>query len=271
VIFAPAAAPVNATLPVFYIPVRDNQLLCPGDGIWRALSTPEFASLNLEHVSQHFIGHHQHCTFWAVEINPQTETTPPDFHWLGLRSQLGLINEDQFTLAGSALQVLQWDRDHRFCGRCGSATYKDADERVKVCSACEFRFYPRVSPCIITLITRGNECLLALHARASQPIYTALAGFIEIGERPEDTLHREVYEEVGVEVKNLRYAVSQPWPFPGQLMLGFYAEYARGEVCVDGTEILDAQWYRYDQLPRVPPLATLSGQLIAGFVKQYSR
>ena len=167
-----------------------------------------------------------------------------------------------------AVLVVQWHLDHQFCGRCGRPTVSNDDERAKVCHQCEIHFYPRLSPCVIVLITRGDECLLAQHARSKQAIYTALAGFVEAGERLEDTIHREILEEVGVAVHSPRYFHSQPWPFPHQLMLGFHAEYASGDIQIDNDEIVDARWWRYDQLPQVPPIATLAGQLIAHFVQQ---
>jgi NAD+ diphosphatase len=274
--FLSASSPANLTSATYYIPVSDNNLLCAGDGAWHPLTQADFGALGLITLSQHFIGYLNHSACWVVEVGNSVDTPEiadtrgRKYRWLGLRSQLGLINEEQFVLAGRALQVLQWHRDHQFCGRCGHPTAADEDERAKVCHPCNLRFYPRLSPCIITLVTRRNECLLARHARSSQPIYTALAGFVEVGERPEDTIHREIHEEVGIQVQDLRYVASQPWPFPGQLMLGFYAEYAGGDICVDGNEIIDAQWYRYDRLPQVPPIATLSGQLIAGFITRHN-
>lgn len=278
--FLSASTPAQLTSATYYIPVCNNTLLCAGDGTWHPLTQAEFVALGLITLSQHFIGYWHHSACWVVEVgrSPQenaladmTDNMGHKYCWQGLRSQLGLISEEQFGLAGRALQVLQWHLDHQFCGRCGRPTAADEEERAKVCHPCDLRFYPRLSPCIITLVTRNNECLLARHARSSLPVYTALAGFIEVGERPEDTVHREIQEEVGITVRNLRYAASQPWPFPGQLMLGFYAEYDGGDICVDGHEITDAQWYRYDRLPQVPPIATLSGQLIAGFITQHYR
>lgn len=273
----PSAAEMETSASVAcYIPIHNNKLLCSAAGFWQPLPQEIFASLSLTILSQHFVGKIDAGTCWVVEVDQLTDPEAiedrlgGEYIWLGLRSQLGTINEDQFLLAGRALQIVQWHRDHRFCGRCGQPTRDHVDERAKLCSTCELHFYPRLSPCIITLVTRGNECLLARHARATHPVYTALAGFVEVGERPEDTVHREIREEVGVTVDNLRYVASQPWPFPGQLMLGFYADYAGGELCIDNKEIVEAGWYRYDQLPQVPPVATLSGQLIAQFVKWHS-
>lgn len=252
-----------------YILINNNQLLCPNNGCWRALSEAELTTLKITSGSPHFIGSSEHASFWALEVLQSQEQLPESYQWLGLRTQLHLVSEAEFLLLGRALQTMQWHKEHQYCGRCGRATISHGSERAKLCDHCELRFYPRISPCIITLVYRDNECLLARHRRSSQPIYTALAGFVEIAESLEDAVHREINEEVGLKVQNLRYVASQPWPFPSQLMLGFMAEYATGELCLDTHELLDANWYRFDQLPQIPPIATLSGQLIKQFVQQH--
>lgn len=251
-----------------YILVHRNKLLCGIDGVWQGLLLSELKTLALPTASEHYLGWFDHHEYWVLEIPGVTEPSLDNWRWLGLRSQLGMLSEGEFILAGKALQILQWHCDHQYCGRCGRPTLLDAAERAKYCENCALYFYPRLSPCVIALIIRGNECLLARHLRSSLPIHTALAGFIEVGERPEDTVIREVYEEVGLKVEGLTYCSSQPWPFPGQLMLGFFASCADGDIKIDQREIIEAGWFRYDNLPPVPPLATLSGQLIARFVEQ---
>ena len=265
--FEPATQPDRATAGTFYIPIYNGQLLTAADGKWRPLNQADFTATALRVKSQHFIGYYNNAACWAVEIASE-HRLEANLQWLGLRAQLGLIAEDCFLLAGRALQVVQWHVDHQFCGRCGCPTITDENDRAKYCRSCNHHAYPRLSPCIIVLITRGDHCLLARHARSASGVYTSLAGFVEVGERIEDTVHREIMEEVGLKVTSLRYFHSQPWPFPGQLMLGFHVEYESGDICVDGDEILDAQWYRYDKLPQVPPVATLAGQLISHFVSE---
>lgn len=266
-VFIPATQPAEIATATYYIPVSNGQLLCQADGAWRPLNQIEFAAKRFAIKSQHFIGYVDHVACWAVDVVASVDQRHPT-QWLGLRSQLGVLPEDRFLLAGRALQIVQWHVDHQFCGRCGGPTVSNDDERAKVCHRCEVRFYPRLSPCAIVLVTRGNECLLAHHARSRNHIYTALAGFVEAGESLEETIHREILEEVGIKVHSPRYFQSQPWPFPHQLMLGFHVEYESGEIQADGNEIRDARWWRYDQLPQVPPIATLAGQLIAHFVHQ---
>lgn len=260
----PSVQSTRLTAESYVIPVYNGQLLAPVADTWRPLDQSQLAKAGGIIASQHLLGYFDQRPCWAVElVSPEIEAA---YQWIGLRSQAGLIDEDQFVLAGRALQIVQWHLDHEFCGRCGRATEHDECDRSKVCQHCNLRFYPRLSPCVIVLITRGNECLLARHSRSKAPLYTALAGFVEVGERVEDTLHREVMEEVGLKIHSLRYFHSQPWPFPGQLMLGFHAQWQEGDIQVDGEEIIDAQWWRYDNLPQVPPLTTLAGQLINHFV-----
>ncbi|WP_051207447.1 NAD(+) diphosphatase [Saccharospirillum impatiens] len=185
----------------------------------------------------------------------------------GLRTQalrdVASVSETAFMLAARARGLLDWRRQHRFCGQCGQPTLALAGEPAMVCDPCRLRFYPRVSPCIIVLITRGSEVLLAQGVRnRSRGWYSTLAGFIETGESAEHAVHREVREEVGVEVTNLRYQGSQTWPFPHQLMLGYWADYNGGDIRLQENEIADAGWFSLDALPTVPPGFSIAGWLI---------
>lgn len=215
-----------------------------------------------------FLGfwHGQAC--FALEIDGEDQFDPMQYQRGSLYQILGRVDEQLFALAGRASQLLAWARDHRFCGRCGEPMAMDIDERAMRCTPCSAIIYPRISPCIIVLITRGEEMLLARHANFPRPMYSTLAGFIEAGESAEDTLVREVREEVGVEVTNLRYFHSQSWPFPSQLMLGYFAEYAGGEIVCDQDEIADAQWFHYKDLPMIPPVSSISGQLIQHYISR---
>lgn len=248
-----------------------NQLLSDASGKLQLFTFTELDNpLNIEISSQHYLGLLEGRELWVIVVRG---TQPIEgYQWLGLRSQTALITKEWFLLAGRALQVAQWFYDHRFCGRCGAATVTGivagTSDRALVCKPCNLHFYPRISPCMIVLVTRGDDILLAHHARAARLEYSTLAGFIEVGEGVEDAVRREVMEEVGVSLGRLDYFVSQPWPFPGQLMLGFFAEYNAGEICIDGEEILDAQWFRYDQLPPIPPSPSVAWQLIDHYVQQ---
>lgn len=211
---------------------------------------------------EEFVGYWQGQPCFAVEVDNIVDLDTLRFQSGSLYHLLGRVDDDLFALAGRASQLLDWERDHRYCGRCGGPMMRADGERAMRCGDCQTLQYPRISPCVITLVTRGDELLLAQSARFRRPMYSTLAGFIEAGESVEDTLRREVREEVGVEVQNLRYFASQSWPFPNQLMLGFFAEYAGGELRLDDEEIADAGWFRAEELPPVPPPSSIAGQLI---------
>jgi len=250
----------------YYI-VSQDLLLCDTDGQLRIIEEDEFSELRLTAKSSHLFYSDNLRNFIVVEIHGDDFVTG-NYQWQGLRSQLGLLSESDFQMAGRALQILRWHYDHQYCGRCGAKTQKHQRDLARHCVTCSLDFYPRLSPCIITLVTRGDFCLLAWHNRSKTRRYSCLAGFIEPGETPEETLVREVLEETAIAVKNVRYHSSQVWPFPGQLMLGYFAEYDSGEIQVDPQEIIEAAWFRFDQLPEVPPGATISGRLIDEFVRQ---
>ncbi len=192
---------------------------------------------------------------------------PEPFFVAGLRDLFGGLSEEIFGYAGRATQIIDWATTHRFCGRCGALTERVPGERCMRCPACGHLAYPRITPAIIVLVRRGDEALLARGARFPLPFYSTLAGFAEVGESLEETLAREVREEVGIEVKNVRYFGSQPWPFPNSLMIGFFADWAGGDIRIDGTEILDAHWYRADALPTIPPKISIARRLIDAWVE----
>ncbi len=169
---------------------------------------------------------------------------------------------------GKALQLVHWLSSHRFCGVCGQPLMPHPVERALQCPQCQHRVFPRISPCVIVLVRRDRHILLARHAGRGSATFSCLAGFMEVGETPEQTLCREVREETAIEISNIRYVRSQSWPFPSQLMLGFHADYAGGEIRVDGEEILEASWFAADSLPSaLPPPFSVAGQLIALFLQ----
>lgn len=213
---------------------------------------------------------------WVGEINGipyytaewhSTERDEP-WHWVGLRDLL-VISEMAFAVASRAAQLVNWLRQHRFCGQCGKPTTRAFEEHYLACEPCRLRFYPRIQPCIIVLVVRGDEVLLAQGVRHQHTgYYSTLAGFMEVGESVEQAVHREVKEEVGLTLSNLRYMGSQTWPFPSQLMLGFIADYADGEISIEPTEIVDARWWPLDRLPKRPPNASISGWLVDTYRKE---
>jgi len=222
--------------------------------------------LGLPEISRHFIGQCDGKGVFAIAVADDA-AAPEGYHFEDLRRVLGRVSDEQFGMAGRALQILEWDRSHRYCGRCGILTTSHPlGERAKVCPSCATSYYPRINPCVIVLVTRGEELLLARAQRFNFPMYSTLAGFIEAGETAEETLVREVMEEVGVQVRNVRYFASQSWPFPGNLMLGFHAEYAGGDIVAQEEEIADAQFFHYTSLPLIPPVGSIANALIQDFV-----
>ncbi|BFM20757.1 NAD(+) diphosphatase [Gilvimarinus japonicus] len=195
-------------------------------------------------------------------------------HWISLRELLDELDSGALFWASRALQVGHWWQRHRFCSCCGAelpapqSELLAKGELVRICAVCHIRYYPAQTPCIIVLVTKGEYCLLAQHQRSRTGTYTALAGFVEAGERIEQTVVREVQEEVGLNVTQLTYMNSQSWPFPAQLMLGFYAHYDSGSIVPQPDEIKEAHWYHYRDLPKVPPVGTIARQLIDGFVQR---
>ena len=193
---------------------------------------------------------------------------PPDAIATPLRQLFGALTDEEFAIAGRALGLTAWDRDHRHCGRCGAATERSPKERVRTGVACGHTAYPRLSPAVIVLVERDGRCLLARNARTRMPFFSTLAGFVEVGETLEECVAREVREEAGIELADIRYFGSQPWPFSGSLMVGFTARWARGELVGDPTEILDAAWFAPDALPVVPPRLSIARALIDDFVRR---
>jgi NAD+ diphosphatase len=198
-------------------------------------------------------------------------STLAGFEDRSLRALYPLLGEERFAVAGRAIQIVDWDQTHRFCGRCGTPTQPEPGERVKVCPNCKLRAYPRLSPAVIVLVRRDDKALLARGARFPAAFYSTLAGFVEPGESLEETVAREIREEVGIEVTRLRYFGSQPWPFPNSLMIGFHADHAGGEIQVDGKEIIDAAWFTADALPQLPPRLSIARALIDAWVQERSR
>jgi NAD+ diphosphatase len=198
---------------------------------------------------------------YAVELTADFPTGS-DHEWVSLRSLVGRVDDETFNRWGKASQILRWQKTHRYCGSCGRETVEHVSEQAKVCPACSLAWYPLISPCIIVLVSRGEELLLARSSRFREGMYSTLAGFVEPGESVEMTVHREIAEEVAIRIKNIRYFGSQPWPFPGQLMLGFFAEYDSGEIRVDGQEICDARWFHFRNLPMIPGEGTIAGRMI---------
>jgi NAD+ diphosphatase len=185
-----------------------------------------------------------------------------DADWISPRELL-TQGEAMFELAARAVQVALFIQTHRFCGQCGSAMSLVSWELAALCNKCGHRCYPRIAPCVLIGIINADNILLARSSRHRAGFYSILAGFVESAETLEQAAVREVKEEVGVDITNLRYVGSQPWPFPHSLMTGFIADYAGGDIVCQPQEIEEAHWFPLANLPEVPPIQTLSGQIIA--------
>jgi len=207
------------------------------------------------------------ATAWIAGDAP----APPGHAFSGLRRLFGVLDEALLAVAGRALQIAEWSRTNRYCGACGGPMRAVEGERCFRCPACAQLSYPRIAPAMMTLVRRGESILLARHAASPAARFTALAGFVEAGESIEDAVHREVFEEVGLRVRDLRYFGSQFWPFPHSLMIAFTAEYAGGELAVDRCEIAEARWIGpADPLPEIPPPLSIAAALIAAHLPRRS-
>ena len=222
----------------------------------------------MEMVNKQFIGYLNEKPCYILEIAEDSKLDN-DLILTPLRNLLGRIPDSLFTVCSRSLQLSEWRRNNQFCGVCGTKMKMHKTERAMFCECNNVLVYPRISPCIIVLVTNGEELLLAHNKNFPGTFYSTLAGFIEAGESAESAIHREIFEEVKVKVQNIKYFGSQSWPFPSQLMLGYHAEYLEGEITPDGEEIDLADWFHYKDLPNVPTgNISISGQLIESYLEK---
>lgn len=220
-------------------------------------------ALGFEPLRTQYVGMLDGIVVFSAEIAPDFPL-PENARASSLRRLFTQLDELIFWVAGRAVQLIDWDRTHQFCGRCATPMETSDLEHVKICPNCDLRNYPRLSPAVIVAITKGNRLLLAHNERHPAGFYTVLAGFVEAGETLEETVAREIKEEVGIDVKNIRYFGSQPWPFPNSLMVGFTAEWAGGEFVYED-EIEHADWYLPEEMPPYPPSPSIANALIENF------
>ncbi|GAC1614788.1 MAG: NAD(+) diphosphatase [Candidatus Dormibacteraceae bacterium] len=213
-----------------------------------------------------FLGRLDGRPCFAIRLDTEPEP-PAGFKFAGLRELFGRLGDQAHGVAGRAFQTIEWFSNHAHCGRCGTATVLVAGERARGCPSCSATYYPRINPAVIMLVVRDDRMLLARNRLFRGPFYSCLAGFVEPGESLEEAVAREVEEETAIQVADVRYFASQPWPFPSQLMIGFTASYAGGEIHVQDSEILDAGWFgRSDPLPELPGRFSLARRLIDAFL-----
>ena len=256
-----SASDPDALLFVF----RDDQLLTDREEERSVPSSYSMESLGLEIVFQQEVGVLRGRRCLAAEVDEDSEV-PEGYVFRDLRGLWG-GDEDFFRVAGRAKQIVEWNRTHQFCGKCGTKTGPGQEEFVRKCPNCGMVYYPRLSPAAIMLVHREDELLLARSPHFPPGMYSALAGFVEPGESIEETARREVGEEIGVELGEIRYFGSQPWPFPNSLMIGFLAEWFSGDVRIgEPEEIEDARWFHLDELPPLPPKVSIARAMIEAFL-----
>ena len=179
------------------------------------------------------------------------------------------FNHELYQMASRAVLVRDWYKSHQYCGSCGKKTVIDKKDMMLICPECGQMHYPRIAPAIIVTINNNGKLLMAKHSYHKTSSYSLIAGFVEAGESIEEAVKREVKEEVGLDIKNIQYLKSQPWPFPNSLMLGFTADYDNGEIKVDGEEIVDAKWFKPEEIEIPSSDISISSWLINNYIKIY--
>jgi NAD+ diphosphatase len=252
--------------PAWWFVFRESKLLVVGGPSDVTLPCVfNITPLGLAPLREHYLGRLNHRPCFAAEVAEAT-IPPAGMAFDGLRQVYGRLDDDLFWIAARAVQIIDWDRNHQFCGRCGVPLRLKTDDRAKECPQCGLLHFPRLAPAIIVLVERGNQLLLARSRHFMPGMYSVLAGFVEPGESLEEAVVREVKEEVGIEIKAIKYFASQPWPFPHSLMIGFTATYASGEILPEDKEIEDAGWFTSDNLPRIPGKISIARKLIDSFL-----
>ena len=261
--FLPGAKAIGEGEARYFVCHNNNILqLVDEKEAWRPATREELGQFDGVH--EHYMGTLSGKKCFAVHVSE-----PGSAGFASLRMNIQNIGPTLFNLAGRALQVCDWYRSHQFCGRCGKPTRDSKRDRSTVCTGCKLNFYPRLSPSIIVLVHRGDEVLLGRNHMFPEGLFSTLAGFVEPGESIEETVIREVKEEVGVNVSNLSYRGSQPWPFPNSLMLGFHAEYQSGDIVLQEDEIAEAGWFPCTDLPLIPGKFAISRWLIDEYLSQH--
>ncbi len=269
-----SAAPENENKRHYFFLFQKNNLLVKK--LYKAfavLTSDDLSHLQHTFANKFYIGSLDGYPCYAARF-PEDEVIPDNMEFVGLRQLYEKLDEIMLQAAFRAVQIVAWDETHRFCGVCGEATEKKSDEHAKVCPKCGHTSYPRLSPAVIVAVTKGDKLLLASSKNFTTGMYSVLAGFVEAGETLEECVKREIREEAGIEVTNVKYFGSQPWPFPNSFMLAFTAEHERGEIKIDDNEIADARWFGIDEIPNIPSIPgslSISRRLIDWFIEKYRK
>ncbi|MBP3709239.1 MAG: NAD(+) diphosphatase [Treponema sp.] len=237
-----------------HILVQENTITLPDSSVWQTLLTNGDV----------------HDIFCELKYNYTTaylknvDVVPKRYTLIRIRKYFAQTANEEGARAARAKHLLNWRMSHLFCPACGAPLKDDKKLTARNCTSCNMQYFPRIEPCIIVLVTQGDKLLLARHKERNQNIYTCIAGFIEAGESAEQAVVREVREEIGIEIQNVRYVGSQGWPFPDQLMLGFRAEYKSGTIRVQEDELYEAKWFSRSALPPFPKQGSMGWRLISG-------
>jgi len=251
----------------YWLLVQDNALLIPAETEGKKCCLPQGnipEGLDGAVGPVVHLGTYKGLPCWAASI-PGSVSSPPGFLRETLVPAQTRLGDDVLSLGGLALQAIHWETTSLFCPRCGTKTARIQGEGGKRCPQCGYEHYPHLHPCVIVLIRDGDRVLLTRKAFWARGRYGLVAGFVDVGESLEEAACREVREEVGVEIRALRYVASQYWPFPSQLMVGFTAAYAHGDLCVNRQELEDAQWFSVHALPDLPPRLSIARFILDNF------
>lgn len=228
----------------------------------------ELLPLDLALPTGHYFGQFMGTPCFTVGL-PAKVALPPEITTIPPRQLYGQLPEELFWIALRAHHLATWDETHRFCGQCATPLQMKQQERAKFCPSCGHTVFPRISPAVIVAVTKGDQILLANGLGWKSNYYGVLAGFLEPGESLEECVHREVMEEVGIGIKNVQYFGSQPWGFPDQVMIGFTAEYASGEINIDPEELSGAGWFKADNIPGRWGKPSIGTELVEWFIAQH--
>ena len=239
------------------LPESSLMVFVQGNGVYvqsdpaPTLFFPEDLEMPGQSLHEQYLGHLDSRACYAVEVS-QDLAVPGSLYYPNIRNLYGILPERELAIAALATRIIDFDRTTTFCGQCGAETRMSRIERAKICDRCGLTTHPRTSPAIIVLVMNGDKILLARSPRFPPDLFSIIAGFVEPRETLEDAVHREVKEEVGIRISNIRYVGSEPWPFPHSLMLGFIADYAGGAIAIDNNEIIAASWFDREHLPTLP-------------------
>lgn len=246
---------------------RSLLLICE-DGSLRLPLKEELANLDINIVGKQYLGEYTGNSCFSFELEDNSlEHESVRLH--EIRKLRGILDDPIAALAARAVHIMEWDKKTQFCGACGAKTRQRSHERSKECPECSQLFFPKISPAIIVVIEKDDRILMARSPHFPEGIYGLIAGFVEPGESIEEAVVREVYEEVGIFIKDIEYFGSQPWPYPDSLMIGFTANHASGEIRIDNVEIEDAGWFTWDKMPSVPGTNSISGQLVQHYLSKH--